>query len=82
MKNISVTLENYLDDFVHTQVSLGKYKNASEVIRAALRLLENEEEKIAELKEAIQEGYNSAKVEDFDFENNLKTLKSKTNLNG
>ena len=43
MKNTSISLGNYFDQFVQAQVSAGRYKNVSEVIRAGLRLLENEE---------------------------------------
>jgi antitoxin ParD1/3/4 len=48
-KNTSISLGNYFDDFVKTQVSEGRYKNVSEVIRAGLRLLENEEIKVIAL---------------------------------
>ena len=43
MKNTSASLGDYFDQFVDSQVSAGRYKNVSEVIRAGLRLLENEE---------------------------------------
>jgi len=76
-KNTSISLGNYFDQFVQSQVSAGRYKNVSEVIRAGLRLLENEESKAIALKNAIQEGLNSPVVEDFDFDEHLKGLKSK-----
>ena len=82
MKNTSISLGNYFDQFVQTQVSAGRYKNVSEVIRAGLRLLENEESKIVALRNAIQEGINSPLVEDFDFEENLKNLKVERRKNG
>ena len=44
-KNTSISLGNYFDDFVHQRISEGRYKNVSEVIRAGLRLLEEEEVK-------------------------------------
>lgn len=76
MKNTSVSLGNYFDEFVSKQVSAGRYKNVSEVIRAGLRLLENEESKLTALKNAIQEGLNSERVEDFDFDKHLAKLKT------
>jgi len=76
MKNTSISLGNYFDQFVSSQVSAGRYKNVSEVIRAGLRMLENEESKAIALKNAIQEGLNSQLVEDFDFDENLKRLKA------
>ena len=82
MKNTSISLGNYFDQFVSSQVSAGRYKNVSEVIRAGLRMLENEENKIIALKSAIQEGLDSPLVEDFDFDENLKKLKAEKRKNG
>jgi len=82
MKNTSISLGNYFDQFVQTQVSAGRYKNVSEVIRAGLRLLEDEENKVIALKNAIQEGLNSPRVENFDFDENLKNLKAGKRKNG
>ena len=82
MRNTSISLGNYFDQFVSGQVSAGRYKNVSEVVRAGLRLLEDEESKIIALKAAIQKGLDSPRVEDFDFNENLKTLKAKRRKNG
>jgi len=81
MKNTSISLGDYFDQFVSSQVSIGRYKNVSEVIRAGLRLLENEESKTLALRNAIQEGLNSPLVEDFDFDENLRKLKAKKRAN-
>lgn len=81
-KNTSISLGNYFDQFVQTQVSAGRYKNVSEVIRAGLRLLENEESKVIALKSAIQEGMNSPRIEDFNFDKNLERLKAEKRKNG
>ena len=81
-KNTSISLGNYFDEFVNSQVTAGRYKNVSEVIRAGLRLLENEESKVLALKSAIQEGLNSPRVENFDFDENLKRLKAEKQKNG
>jgi len=82
MKNTSISLGNYFDQFVSSQVSAGRYKNVSEVIRAGLRLLENEENKVVALKSAIQQGLNSPRVENFDFDEHLAKLKSERRKNG
>ena len=82
MKNTSISLGNYFDQFVQTQVSAGRYKNVSEVIRAGLRLLENEESKVLAIKNAIQEGINSGIAHDFDPDKHLQELKAKRKKNG
>lgn len=82
MKNTSISLGNYFDQFVSSQVSAGRYKNVSEVVRAGLRLLDDEESKTIVLKAAIQKGLDSPRVEDFDFKENLKKLKSERRKNG
>ena len=76
MRNTSISLGNYFDNFVQNRISGGRYKNASEVIRAGLRLLEEEENKVIALKNAIQEGLNSGFVEDFNPEEHLESLKA------
>lgn len=75
-RNTSVSLGDYFESFVDHSVSEGRYKNASEVIRAGLRLLEQEENKILALKMAISEGIESGIYKNFDPENHLKELKA------
>lgn len=57
-RNVNLTAE--LDRFVLKKVRSGRYENASEVVRAALRTLEREEReyeaKLAALRTAIDEG--------------------------
>lgn len=81
-KNTSVSLGNYFDQFIQSQVIDGRYKNVSEVIRAGLRLLELEESKVNALKKAIQEGIDSGTAHDFDPEKNLALLKANRKRNG
>lgn len=76
-KNTSISLGDYFDNFVKQSVSEGRFKNASEVIRAGLRLLEEEEKKVIALKKAINDGFNSPRVENFDFDEHLAHLKSR-----
>ncbi|MCO5234723.1 MAG: type II toxin-antitoxin system ParD family antitoxin [Chitinophagaceae bacterium] len=82
MKNTSISLGNYFDQFVSSQVSAGRYKNVSEVVRAGLRLLEDEKSKMVALRAAIQKGLDSPRVNNFDFEENLKRLKAEKRKNG
>ena len=81
-KNTSISLGNYFDQFVQKRISEGRFKNVSEVIRAGLRLLEEEESKIIALKSAIQEGIDSGIAHDFDPVTHLELLKEKKRLNG
>ena len=76
-KNTSITLGNYFDQFIQSILREGRYKNASEAVRAGLRLLEEEEQKIIALKHSISEGVNSGLAEDFDPNEHLKMLKAK-----
>jgi antitoxin ParD1/3/4 len=76
-RNTSVSLGNYFESFVDLKVSEGRFKNASEVIRAGLRLLEEEESKIVALKNAINEGISSGIAKDFDPKKHLASLKAK-----
>ena len=62
MKNTSVALGSYFDDFIKAQFAQVRYNNASEVIRAGLRLLEDNESRVLALKKAIQEGLDSSVV--------------------
>jgi len=64
-RNVNLTPE--LDRFIASRVDSGQYANASEVMRAALRLLEREEreyeEKLAALRVEIQKGLDSGIAE-------------------
>jgi antitoxin ParD1/3/4 len=60
MPTRNVNLTDELDRFVLKKVKSGRYENASEVVRAALRNLEREEQqyeaKLSALRTAIDEG--------------------------
>ena len=81
-RNTSISLGNYFDRFIQSRLTTGRFKNASEVVRAGLRLLEEEENKIIALRDAIQEGVKSGIAHDFNPETHLKDLKAKRKLNG
>lgn len=66
-KNTSVSLGEHFTAFAAEQVESGRYGSMSEVIRAGLRLLEDEERKVAELRAAIDEGLASGDPVPFDF---------------
>lgn len=77
MKTTSVALGTYFENFVRTKVEQGRYNNASEVIRAGLRLLEENESHLQELRMAIADGMNSGLAMDFNPQEHLKSLKEK-----
>jgi antitoxin ParD1/3/4 len=52
----SYTLGKHFENFVQLQLSSGRYGNASEVLRDALRLMEERERKLAALDLAIERG--------------------------
>jgi antitoxin ParD1/3/4 len=56
----SFALGAHFDAFIDAQVKEGRYNNASEVVRDALRLLEDEEKlrvlRLAELRRLAEEG--------------------------
>ncbi|MBE0424781.1 MAG: type II toxin-antitoxin system ParD family antitoxin [Lutibacter sp.] len=81
-KNTSISLGNYFDQFVQSRIREGRFKNVSEVIRAGLRLLEEEEIKIIALRNSIQDGIDSGIAQDFDPKKHLESLKAKKQSNG
>lgn len=76
-RNTSISLGNYFDNFIQSRITEGRFKNASEVVRAGLRLLEEEENKTIALKESIQEGIDSGIAENFNPTTHLENLKAK-----
>ncbi len=52
----SYTLGKHFEAFVQVQLASGRYNNASEVLRAALRLMEERERSLAALDAAIERG--------------------------
>lgn len=57
----NVNLGSHFDGFIQEQIARGRFQNASEVVRAALRLLEDRETSLAErranLKQTIDEAF-------------------------
>jgi antitoxin ParD1/3/4 len=76
-KNTSILLGDYFEKFIHGQIETGKYSSASEVVRSALRLFEEEETKKTELINALKKGEQSGFVKNFDSSKFLKKLHKK-----
>jgi antitoxin ParD1/3/4 len=64
----SFSLGDHFAKFVEAQVSEGRYDNASDVMRAALRLLEEREARLNALRASLIEGEASGPSTPFDFE--------------
>jgi antitoxin ParD1/3/4 len=64
----SFSLGEHFTSFVEAQVKEGRYNNASDVMRAALRLLEEREARMGALRAALVEGEQSGASTPFDFE--------------
>lgn len=79
-KNTSVALGDHFEDFISATVKTGRYNSASEVIRAALRLLEEQEEKKKVLTKSLIEGEESGLVDNFDPQLLLEELHAKHKL--
>jgi antitoxin ParD1/3/4 len=79
MPTRNVNLTDELDSFVLARVGTGRYENASEVVRAALRTLEREERrfeaKLAPLQTAIDAGDDSGIAERNSFDRVRQALK-------
>ena len=62
-KNTSISLGNHFEEFITQAIQTGRFSSVSEVIRAGLRLLEEEESKEKALKNALMEGENSGFID-------------------
>lgn len=79
MKTTTVALGPHFEEFIQLSILSGRYNNASEVVRSGLRLLEDQEQKMAALRHAIEEGMNSGIAEDFDPDAYLEEIKARKN---
>ncbi len=73
-KNTSVTLGDHFEQIIEKSIKSGRYASASEVIREGLRLVDEREQKIKILREAIEAGENSGYVKNFDPLKHLEKL--------
>ncbi len=72
-KNTSVTLGEHFDHFINQQLSTGRYGSASEIVRAGLRVLEDQEAKLLNLRNMLIEGEQSG-IADYSYESLLTEL--------
>jgi antitoxin ParD1/3/4 len=58
-RTTSITIGEQLDRFINDMIESGRYGSTSEVVRSALRLLEEQELRNGQLREALEEGLRS-----------------------
>jgi antitoxin ParD1/3/4 len=76
-KNTSVSLGLHFEQFIGERLKTGRYGNASEVVRAGLRLLEDEETKLEALRLALEEGEKSPLAKEYTLDTLLERVRSK-----
>ena len=72
-KNTSISLGEHFDGFITHQLQSGRYGSASEVVRAGLRLLEDNESKVGTLRRMLIEGEQSG-LADYSYERFIAEL--------
>ena len=76
-RNTSILLGDYFETFINQQIALGKYSSVSEVIRAALRSFEQEENKSMIIAKELKKGEKSKMVKNFNRKEHLEKLHAK-----
>ncbi len=74
-RTVTVTLGSHYDAYIKKSIDSGRYNNVSEMVRAALRHLEEDETKLAAFCSAIDEGDASPDVPDFEEESFIREMK-------
>lgn len=72
-KNTSITLGQHFDTFIAEQLKNGRYSSTSEVVRAALRLLEESETRLTTIRKLLKEGEDSG-FEDYSYDSFIREL--------
>ncbi len=73
-KNTSLSLGGHFEELIDALIASGRFASASEVVRAGLRLLEDRERAVRQLRSALDEGLNSGEPEPFDFDEFLAEM--------
>lgn len=63
-----ISFDEHSVEFLARAVSTGRYRSASEVVRAGLRLLEDQETQMSALRASLVSGEESGAPEQFDFD--------------
>ncbi len=73
-RNTLVTLGDHFDEFIAEKINVGRFHSVSEVVRAGLRKLEDDETKLQLLRDKLKAGEDSPLVESFDGANLIAKL--------
>lgn len=65
MANTSLSLGEHWEVFIKNEIASGRYGSASEVVRDALRTLEERNTKLASLRRHLEEGAEQARRGEF-----------------
>lgn len=83
---MNISLTPHLEEMIRAKIASGSYNSASEVVREALRLLEEEDQlrslKLQRLREDIREGLQSGPSSVFDPKEIKRTARRKKTVNG
>ena len=77
-RNTSVTLGEHFDDFVAEKIQEGRFQSVSEVVRAGLHKLEEDDTKLKALRMKLQAGVDSLSIDDFNSDNFVSGLHQKS----
>lgn len=67
-KNTSFSLDDHYSTFIEQEVASGRYRSASDVVRTALRLLEDRETRLGALRQSLVAGERSGESTPFNFD--------------
>ena len=67
-KTTSFVLGEHFEQMIAQQIHTGRYSSASEVVRDALRVFEQQQTAIKRLNDAIEEGYASGFVDELSWD--------------
>jgi antitoxin ParD1/3/4 len=76
-RNTSVTLGDHFDRFVAAKIKEGRFQSVSEIVRAGLRKLEEDDTKLQALRMRLQAGEESPIISSFDGEEFIAAMHKK-----
>ena len=79
-RSISILLNEHFEKFIFNKISSGKYNSLTDVVRAALKLLEAEESKMKAFNKALSKGEKSGFVKNFNPKKHLRSMRGNVSL--